>query len=224
MPPQPLKSVVREASCNFSAPSFESAPDVAKGVAACLAAWSLVELRLGQLFLILIGARREVGADLWSSWSSATAKDSALASVAHSSLSSDDKRLFDAVLRHAKANYAVRNKLAHWIWGTTSVPGVMALVNPKHMWRGFGKGADSQLPEHATVSPDDVFAYTSQGLDRDRMEFEHLADMLTKLIMISDPDDVHPEDVGLVERLRSELTSDVRLAAYLTRPSPQPSP
>ncbi len=132
MPPQPIRSVRRNATVQLDPFALRRHPDLAARVAEIIAVWSRVDSELGGILAYMLkgGARPSIA--MYSALTSSAAQMAALEAAARVSLSPDDLGLFRAILVLVKRAGAKRNKIAHWLWGDSpEIPEALLLVDPE---------------------------------------------------------------------------------------------
>jgi hypothetical protein len=131
MPPQPLLSVRRDAAVNVEPITLRQYPDLARSISDVIATWSQVECNLGVLLARMLGAAARPSMAMYSALSSSAAQMAALQAAADVALSRERLELFGALLILVKRAATKRNKIAHWLWGTSvQVPNALILLNP----------------------------------------------------------------------------------------------
>jgi hypothetical protein len=131
MPPQPLLSVRRDAAVNVEPITLRQYPDLARSISDVIATWSQVECNLGVLLARMLGAAARPSMAMYSALSSSAAQMAALQAAADVALSRERLELFGALLILVKRAATKRNKIAHWLWGTSvQIPNALILLNP----------------------------------------------------------------------------------------------
>lgn len=192
-------------------------------MAECIAKWSVVDTHLGYLFISLLRSNEGLGAALYGDFESAKAKSNAIKALAVASLSADENDLISRLLKHVSSQQKTRDKLAHWLIGTSEdLPDSLILVNPKSAWAALGETQQywreaPHLLENKltgkTVPEDEVYAYDLNSLRSDRDGFFKLSILLTKFIKMVSSD---PENQTR-HQLYAELNQDARLAKRIAR-------
>ena len=151
-------------------------PEVAIGVAQCMAAWSSVELMFGRVFVNMIGANKEVGAALWNSLSSERARSDAFRSLCASSLPMADYSVAEATLKMLKSYSLTRHKMAHWAWGLCdNIEDGCIIVDPKHLIVAQGRIGDAMKKggpiQFSPMETSEIYVYRRRDLDADFRDF-----------------------------------------------------
>lgn len=135
MPPQPIDKVKSGAHFRLFFDATGDQGPVAQAAMRCIANWSQVELDLGYLFISLLRANLKQGAELYNSLDGARAKDAAIRALAVSALDKNEYVLFAALQRNIKSQQKTRDKLGHWIIGSSDmIPRTMIIIDPKTLW------------------------------------------------------------------------------------------
>lgn len=193
---------------------FSDHPDIAIGVANCLAAWSKVELALGMIFIDSISRNKAIGAGLWNGFQSERVKLDAFRSLCASNLSGEDYELSLRCLKMYNAYAKTRNKIAHWLWFVPeNYRDGLALADPTTYIGFFGKFYDSQamLPNSVPELMDKMYLYRKPDLDRDADDFLDVESAISELGFLF-------FDVAYKERvrIRESLRTNARLVPFLS--------
>ena len=218
MPPQPLGKVKSGANYLMIG-GFAERPEVANGIARCLANWSWVETMTSYIFLKLLGTNHKAAIALYNSFESAKGKTDAIRTLAISKLPAQELDLVKAALRLVKSHQSARDRIAHWLWGLSEdLPDAMVMLDPKlllakeaHLRENWlsGKGVAVSDFKHDEM---DIYVYTAAALKKDAEDFASLARLIAQVGFFLDPHHKRPErDV-----LFAELTQDARLAQFLS--------
>lgn len=197
-------------------------PEVAIGVAQCIAAWSSVELVIGRIFVNLIGSNKEVGAALWNGLTSERAKTDAFRSLCASSLPMEDYRVVEAMFKMLKCYSATRHKMAHWSWGICdSISDGLIIIDPKDLIKSQGIVGDAMSRNKLIglsmpgFSHNDVYLYRRRDLDLDFRDFNRTGWIVGQI------GGLLAQQEGERAAQRDALTKDAHLAPFLFR-SPLP--
>lgn len=181
LPPQLLAKVNPNASFVLL-PLPEQRPEVAVEIARCIATWAQAENALSLLFLVLLGGNEVVGSQLYNSFESATAKMSALRSVAITSILPEESILFEALLRLVKSKQKIRDKIVHWLWGVSpEFKDGLILIDPKLVLSRNAsymdvKARDTALAKDQILGLEEhIYIYRTDDLKRDAKAFEETA-------------------------------------------------
>jgi hypothetical protein len=216
MPPQLLSRIKPGIKYRLHFDNFNERPAVAQAIAECIAAWSRVECAYGYLFISLLQANERQGANLYASLESGKSKRDAIKALAVSRLHQQKLELLENLLNYTKSQQKVRDKIAHWVWGTAKeLDDAMVLCDPKTLWDQSGinlatLSAVSHSETFCVISPvsnDSVYAYSTKELKRDAETFSSLAILVEKFPFFL------AQEIGSQEydALYRELSRDVRL-------------
>jgi hypothetical protein len=215
MPPQPFSNVNPKAGYVLL-PLLEKRPLVALEIETCIATWAQTDSAANLLFLTLLGSNETIGAALFNSFESTSAKVNALRSVAVAT-----HALFDALLRLIKSRQKVRDKIAHWLWGVSDeIPDGLVLVDPRML---FGRNATymdkgragTALANDLMPSPDHVFVYRVDDLKRDAKDFYDL----TMVIYLAQSLFMTPKSDSRRQGIFDRLSGDPLLASFVSQKS-----
>jgi hypothetical protein len=121
VPPQPIRSVRRNATVQLDHLALFRHPDLANYVAEIVALWSRIDSELGAILAYMLKGDVRSSVAMYSALTSSQAQMAALEAAAGVSLPPDDLKLFGAVIKLIKRAGAKRNKLAHWLWAVGRV-------------------------------------------------------------------------------------------------------
>jgi hypothetical protein len=131
MPPQPVRSVRRNATVLISHEALLRHPKLATSMAYAIAVWSRIDAELGTILAYMLKGDTQAAVAMYAALTSSQAKMDALEAAARVSLVGDDRRLFAAVLILVKRAGAKRNRVAHWLWGECpQIPNALILIDP----------------------------------------------------------------------------------------------
>jgi hypothetical protein len=120
MPPQLLSKIKPGIKYRLHFDNFNDRPAVAQAIAECIAAWSRVEAEYGFLFISLLQANEQQGSELYASLESDKSKRAAIEALAVSRLHKQKLELLRTLLVYTKSLQKIRDKIAHWVWGTSN--------------------------------------------------------------------------------------------------------
>ena len=193
MPPQPLSRIKSGLRYRLHFDTLDERPNVAQAIAECIATWSRVDCAYGYLFVSMLKTNEKQGAELFASMESANSKIIAIKALAISSLSEQKVEILERLLRYTKSQQKVRDKIAHWVWGTSNeLVDSMVLCDPKVMWAQSGKSL-AQLSAAvkdgspycitSPVSEDYVYVYSKKDLKREAQCFANLAVLVERFTL-----------------------------------------
>jgi hypothetical protein len=154
--PQPISAVRPNANIiignNADPTPFSQRPQLAPLAIEGIASWSTVESFMLRLYVTMCGGPEDKAAAIFLSLESQSPKSAAIQAVAKF-FPADQQALLRAILAISKTRQKHRDKLAHWVWGTSrELPDALLLVNPRTtIWD--------------QINRDDVFVYTSQDFN-----------------------------------------------------------
>jgi hypothetical protein len=131
MPPQPLRSVRRNATAVGDPAALRRYPALAADLGEIIALWSRIESTLGIALAMMLKAGVRVSVAMYGAILSSQAQMDALEAAARVTLGPEDFRLFGAVLTLVKRAGSKRHKLAHWLWGySPEITDALLLIDP----------------------------------------------------------------------------------------------
>ena len=249
MPAQPLSNVNPSAKVIIGPEAASHYPKLAALVAEAIAAWSQVEMALGELLVAMLGANAIPAISMYNALTSSVAQLAAVKAAAATSLDIDDKDLFDALLSRHKPLAKARNRFAHWAWAySPDIPKTLLFCDPTSLadfsarnidgfgglpsWCIIGASAGNRRDdvEFPRFNASAVYVYQQQDLQEIIKETRAPAGHWSLFHMLL----VHRFPVNEIhERLRQILSSEPRTAEALSRlrggrktspPTPPPPP
>jgi hypothetical protein len=200
-------------------------PELAKLAMDAIAIWSIIEARMAELLVTLLGAQARPAIAMFSALTSSQAQMAALKAAASTVLPADDNRIFSAAMVVIRRVSKRRHFLAHWIWAySDAIPDSLLLIDPAEFLKykvtvqEQFHGSSNPLLELVETQTDGVWIY-------DRSEFENICvDFVeTQLIVIRLSDLVRhsPGNYPPAERARRLLLSEPRIQKQLDRERPR---
>lgn len=198
--PQPLSRVAPNANAeigNVGMRSIRSRPALALLAIEVISTWSHVENFMLRLYLDMAGGHETDAAAVYLAMDTANAKTKVVTTLAERRLSPDNQKLLRAILRLVKSYQLDRDKLAHWIWGTSpDLPDAVLLFDPRHV----------------AMTRDKIFVYRENDFEASRQKFERLAHLGSLFrFVIGD----HP--ANREGRLYAQLCAEPEIAGILNR-------
>ena len=140
--PQPLSLVAPYANVEIGNVGFGTIarrPDLAVLSMAAIAAWAHVESFMLRAYVELAGGSDADAAAVYLALEGAGPKTKVIAVLAERKLSAAHLALLRAILKVAKSGQKERDKLAHWIWGTSEeLPEALLLADPRNLTHESG--------------------------------------------------------------------------------------
>ena len=202
--PQPLSKVAPNAAysiCNVGDYPLARHPDLALLVAEVISSWSNVEAFHLNLFINLMGGKKDKAAKIFLSLESRSARLSAIRAIA-ADLPEKHRNLLNAILSISRSYSKARDKIAHHVWGDShDLPDALLLVDPKY--------ADFE-----TLDRSKVFVYRKNDFQRIIKDNERLAHFGGLLDFISQP--VHSAGK---DHIYERLSQEPEIAEQLRRQS-----
>jgi hypothetical protein len=132
--PQPLSIVSPNATARLSPHALLQKPELAALVCSAIAMSSEIDHSIGLLLVRIIGADAAPTIAMYDAIQADRVKMQLLNAAAKAALTSEQHRVYDAVIKVSVAAQKERNRLAHWIWAySPEVPDALLLANPKHL-------------------------------------------------------------------------------------------
>lgn len=228
MPPQPLSRVRPDAKNISGEDAFKMRPKIALAVARCLDAWSWVETQTAMLYVALCRTNHEQAVDYFCSLESAKAKTDAIRVAAMNLLPETEVRIINALLRYIKSQQSTRDRMAHWLWATSGdLLDDILIYDPKVLMKskaeffaalygGMSYEEARKAAPPSKVPKGDLYIYTEEALEKDRINFNNLLELITSAAVLCGTSLTDPTRA----QIRDEIAKDARLAEYL---SPSPS-
>jgi hypothetical protein len=131
MPPQPLRSIRRNATAIADANALARFPAMAAQIGTIVAVWSRVESLLGTVLAFMLKSGIRVSMAMYSVILNSQIQMAVLKAAAKVVLTPDDFKLFSAVLILVNRAGQKRHKLAHWSWGySPEITDALILIDP----------------------------------------------------------------------------------------------
>jgi hypothetical protein len=181
-----------------------------------------LESWLPLISVIVLGAvftLRPKGYQGQSPWlDSGRAKDAAIRSLAASALNDDEHKLFERLQRYIKTQQKTRDKLGHWIIGSSdTIPGAMIIIDPMTLWastadfkHALREALKTKRPPWTisdTTRRDEVYVYRINDIDADAKCFASLADLVGQFTRLCSLRKDDPQRLSVFD----ELSRDARL-------------
>ncbi len=111
-------------------------PDHGSLVAAVIAGWSITEAHLGRTLAVLIGAKQPVAMSMYMAARSFDVQRDLLQAAVNEVLPKRYATIFKVAMIVIGRAAAHRHHFAHWIWGASADPALVALllVEPRNFW------------------------------------------------------------------------------------------
>ncbi len=194
-------------------PSYER-PDLALLAMRVIAAWSLLESDFEGVFVQMLGANPRPAAAIYASLTSAATQKAALRAIAEFEIPMPERDVLDALFSQLATVAKDRNKVAHWIWGSSpDLPDGVLLTDPKAMikYRVATEDYDRTMrdkPDWTLTRPefprDETFVFYAHDFENMVERIQHLSELVTnfRFVLIRD----HPVNAGgqLFDRLSNE--------------------
>jgi len=112
------------------------------------------------MYVELAGGAEADAAAVYLAMETNSAKSTAISILAERKLDADQLKLLRAIIKVAKSAQKERDKLAHWVWGTsTNLPDALLLSDPRNL----------------QFNNDLIFVYTADDFEAMRRKFERIA-------------------------------------------------
>jgi hypothetical protein len=136
MPAQLASTIKWNGNYAFGSDVLTNMADHGAVVAAVIAGWSITETHLGRTFATLVGAKQPVAMSMYAAVRSFEVQRSLLQAAVNEALPERHAALFKAALVVVNRAAQYRHSFAHWVWGASADPSVVALllVEPKNFW------------------------------------------------------------------------------------------
>lgn len=168
-------------------------PGMAALIGQCLTLWSLIEVEMSLILAALLDTRSDAAVAVYLSLQNARAQRDALSSAAKTTLSGNDSRIFDAVMRIHKASTGERNDLAHGVFGVVSDREDELIWCPSSKFAAWMTRAN-QKAWNLETDPDpqaplraELFIYRRCDLEQIFQRFNFVFDVVTRLHMMLSP-------------------------------------
>lgn len=136
MAPQPVSTMKWNGNYVFGNNVLINLPEYGSQVAAVIAGWAIIEATLGRTFATLIGARQPVAMSMYSAARSFEIQRELFMVAVDAVMPKSYAELIGATLVVVNRSAIHRHRFAHWIWGASADPALVALflVEPKNFW------------------------------------------------------------------------------------------
>jgi hypothetical protein len=185
--PQPLSRVLPDPqNCNFfidDGPAMKR-PELAVLAAKVISEWSLVDSQVSGVYVVMLGTNPAPGTAVYASLIANAVQKDAIRAVARLALDEEQNDVLEAILKLYATAAKERNKIAHWVWGSTpELPGKALLVEPSYLalyhaeYREYEDRRNRKHPqigEKPGMDTGRIFVYTSE-------DFIHLSDRIRRL-------------------------------------------
>jgi hypothetical protein len=130
--PQPLSKVRAKATVSLHFEHSANKPELTVLVAGIVARWAWIEHDLNILLLHILRAEAKPALAMFSILTNPRLQMNAVNAAAEAVLSYDQSEIFAAAMLAVDSVQLDRNRLAHWVWGTSpELPDCLLLVNPE---------------------------------------------------------------------------------------------
>jgi len=162
--PQPLSRLAPRAGYeigNVGCRTLAQRPQLAILAMEAIAAWSHVENFMLRMYVQMAGGQQADAAAVYLALESNSVKTKAINVLAERKLEPGNLRLLRALIKVAKSAQKERDKLAHWIWGSTpELPDALLLSDPRNQ-------------NHAA---EEILVYRAEDFEQMRVKFERIAE------------------------------------------------
>lgn len=202
--PQPLSRVAPDAHFeigNVGTRSLAQRPALAVMAMEAIAAWSHVDSFMLKLYVELAGGEEADAAAVYLAMESSRAKATLVTVLAERKLSPDNLKLLRAIIKVSESAQKDRDKLAHWVWGTSpQLPDALLLADPRTHFS----------------SPERIFVYKQADFEAMRVKFDRIAIWGNKFyfILIGNP-------ANRDGRIYAQLCQEPEIAETLDRQARQ---
>ncbi len=202
--PQPVSRVKSDANIeigNVGTRTLASRPALAVMAMEAIAAWAHVESFMLRMYVELAGGAQSDAAAAYLALDTTSAKSKVVSVLAKLKLSKENYSLLRALIKLTKTAQKDRDKLAHWIWGSSEqLPDAILLADPRNL----------------DLSTDQIFVFREADFESMRVKFERIAGMGLKFrfILLN-----HPANRD--GRLYKEICEEPEIAEILGRNEPE---
>lgn len=224
--PQPLSRTAPNASItlnNAGDRPLQRHPELAILAAEVIASWATVESFMLNVFVELMGGPTDKAATVFLALETQSAKAAAINAIAEESLADEHKALLRAIIRVTKSHQAMRDKIAHWVWGDSpDLQDALLLIDPReHLDRSprlddllarAAAGQPFQMPEFPKTNKDKIFVFRRADFETPIQNNARVAGYWFTFRWILTN---HPANEG--GRLFSELSAEPEIAETLRR-------
>jgi hypothetical protein len=211
--PQPLSSVTsKHITMSISPDVLQDLPELAAGVGRVIAAFSYLEVLLGESLAKLLGAKAESGVAMYLSLTSTAGQFAILEAAAQTNLKGGRRDIFFALMALVRSVAKERNKIAHGLWAKWyRVTDKVLLIPPRAHLELAGK-REAGRRGASGIERDQIMVYDLGDFDRLHGRIDALAGHFHTFSMLVDnlPRSLRSWRVTQWRKLRNEL--DVRQA------------
>jgi hypothetical protein len=215
MPPQPIRSVRRNATAIADPAAVRRYPNLATDIAEIVALWSRVDTALGAILAYMLKAGVRASTAMYGAILSSQAQMDALEAAAKATLNKRDFELFGAVMVVIKRAGAKRHKIAHWIWAySDQIPDALVLIDPDALLEYHTKSSEMMMAARAgdfsvtstKVDLSHAFVYRSNDFADIIAELkEEIANEFTVVTMTTGVDDGPRNRLSALPQIREAL-------------------
>lgn len=244
--PQPLSKFVRQDqpwALTFDAAELRKKPGLAALIAETVAKASAMEHGMAMILVQLLHASPEPAFAMFSEVMDSSNKRSMILAAARSALPPDDFETFEVIAAVYRTQMDVRNKFAHWLWGSCEQVGDgLLLVDPRYMLKHArnqqqiwatreelhmrGAEGHDQLMEAIRYDFEKIYVYRQNDFEHVLRDIDETLQMLGNFCFILDPStsaldrslkERLPDYQNLVDEARQKLPSLRLFSEALTR-------
>lgn len=225
MAPKPLKQLTRKPIGYITGPDgLCHRPELARLVMDMIATWSIIEAKLSNVLVKLLGAQARPAMAMFSAMTSSQAQIAALRAAAMTILPSQHRKAFEASITVIRRVAKKRNILTHWIWTYSGkYQDCLLLIDPSQQVQhsityeeGKANGLNALLFDPQIEG---VWVYSRDDLIDIAVEFNLIERMVWNLLLLC-----HKGASADAAHLR--LLNEPRIQKELARANPkhQPNP
>lgn len=223
MAPKPLNQLTRKPVGYVTGPDgLHHRPELAKLVMDMIATWSIIEARLSNVLVKLLGAQARPAMAMFSALTSSQAQIAALKAAAITILPPPYRKTFEAAIIVLRRVAKKRHMLAHWIWAYSGTfQECLLLIDPSKQVQyqvsveeGIAAGWNELIFEPQI---DGVWVYTLNDLIEIALEFNAVERVVWNLLLLCYKNDS-------AETAHHRLLNEPRIQKELARATPQPQP
>jgi hypothetical protein len=219
----PINRIVGDPHVVLNTDVLSDKPDLAIIICEIFATWGSIERGLSGLMVRLLGAKAAPAHAIFSILQTQSLQSKALEAAAKSSLDESSFEAFSAYMAVIESVQKIRNRLAHWAWGSCeNRPDLLVLADPAMLkkrdtraaayFQSLKPGELNLLETWNAIQFDDsyILAYTRADLERELHDLQEADAISTMFGMFLDP------SIGLAHAKAMQLPESLEEIRTLT--------
>lgn len=204
--PQPLSKFLGpndDWSISFDPGAIQKQPQIASKIAEAIARSSAIDHGLASILVQILHASPEPAFAMFSEVMDASNKRAMILAAAKSSLDPADFEMLEAISSVVRIQTDLRNKLAHWIWGSCEqISNALLLADPRYLLRHARgrqqkwqrRGFSTTIEEHMDIIEsmkfdfNKIYVYRIRDFESINRDFEDTQSMIGNFNFMISPE------------------------------------